>query len=89
MKQISFRYLNALTDPTPNVLVTSENQHVVRGFNTNYMTKGQATRLQNVWRQVENQPWSADTKVRVVMNRVGSPARNSFRSYRTDEIESI
>ena len=87
MNQISFRYLNAVTDPTPNVLVASQNQHVIRGFNTNYLTKGQATRIKKEWSRVTNQPWSMQTKIRVVMDRVGSPARNSFRAYRVDDVE--
>ena len=86
MKRVSFNYANAQNDSTPDVLVTSQNQHVLRGFNTNYMNKGQATRIQNEWRKVKNQRWSTATKERVVMNRVGSPAKNSFRMYKTDGI---
>jgi hypothetical protein len=89
MKQVNFRYSNAQTDPTPNVLVTTQNQHMIRGFNTNYMTKGQATRIQNEWRKIQNQRWSTSTKERVLINRVGSPARNSFRMYRTENIQDI
>ena len=74
------------TDRNPSVLVTAENQHTVRGFNTNYMTKGQATRIQNEWNRVKNQPWSLTTKERVVMKRVGKPARTSFRMYRKEYI---
>jgi len=74
------------TDSNPSVLVTAENQHTLRGFNTNYMTKGQATRIRNEWRRIENQPWKLTTKERVLMKRVGSPARNSFRLYRKEYI---
>ena len=74
------------TDRNPSVLVTAENQHTLRGFNTNYMTKGQATRIQNEWNRVKNQPWSLTTKERVVMKRVGKPARTSFRMYRKEYI---
>ena len=86
MKRISFKYDNAKNDSTPEVLVTTQNQHMVRGFNINYMTKGQATRIQNEWRKIQNQRWSTATKERVLMNRVGSPAKNSFRMYRTEGI---
>jgi len=86
MKQISFRYSNAKNDPTPTVLVTSENQHMIRGFNTNYMTKGQATLIQNQWRKIQNQRWSTATKERVLMKRVGAPAKNNFRMYRTEDV---
>ena len=86
MKRISFKYDNAKNDSNPEVLVTTQNQHMVRGFNTNYMTKGQATRIQNEWRKIQNQRWSTATKERVLMNRVGSPAKNSFRMYRTEGI---
>ena len=86
MKRISFKYANAKNDTNPEVLVTTQNQHMVRGFNTNYMTKGQATRIQNEWRKIQNQRWSTSTKERVLMNRVGSPAKNSFRMYHTDGI---
>ena len=72
------------TDRNPSVMVTAENQHALRGFNTNYMTKGQATRIQNEWNRVKNQPWSLTTKERVVMKRVGKPARTSFRMYRKE-----
>tara|TARA_R110000751_G_scaffold294973_1_gene403072 strand:+ start:102 stop:374 length:273 start_codon:yes stop_codon:yes gene_type:complete len=86
MKRISFKYANAKNDSTPEVLVTAQNQHMVRGFNTNYMTKGQATRIQNEWGKIKNQRWSTSTKERVLMNRVGSPAKKSFRMYRTEGI---
>ena len=79
-----FSYSNSTTDTNPNVLVTSENQHIIRGFNANYMTKGQATRIQNEWRKIRNMRWSLATKERVVMKRVGSPARNSYRTYRKE-----
>ena len=89
MKQVDFRYSNAQTDPTPSVLVTSQNQHMIRGFNANYLTKGQATRIQNEWRRIQNQNWPTSTKERVLMNRVGKPARNSFRMYRTENVQSV
>ena len=89
MNQISFTYTHSKNDPTPNVLVTARNQHKIRGFNTNYVTKGQATRIQNEWNKVKNQRWSTSTKERVVMNRVGSPARNSFRMYNTESIKKF
>ena len=57
-------------------MVTTENQSSLRGFNRNYMTKGQATRIQNEWRKIQNQPWSLSTKERVLMKRVGKPARD-------------
>ena len=72
------------SDATPSVYVTAENQHIIRGFTTNYMTKGQATRIQNEWRKIKNQPWSLQTKERVLMKRVGKPARESFRMYRKE-----
>jgi len=83
MKRINFTYNNSQNDPTPDVLVTTENQHMIRGFNTNYMTKGQATLIQNQWRKIENQRWSTATKERVLISRVGAPAKRSFRTYRT------
>ena len=86
MKLINFTYSNSQNDPKPTVLVTAENQHMIRGFNTNYMTKGQATRIQNEWRKIRNQRWSTETKERVLMKRVGSPAKNSFRLYRTESV---
>jgi len=86
MKRLNFTYNNYLGDPKPEVLVTSRNQHMIRGFNTHYVTKGQATRIQNEWRKIKNQPWSTSTKERVLMNRVGSPAKNSFRMYKVDEV---
>ncbi len=84
MKKINFKYANAKNDSTPEVLVTSQNQHMVRGFNTNYMTKGQATRIQNEWNKIKNQRWKTSTKERVIMNRIGRPARRSFRTYKTE-----
>jgi len=74
------------TDRNPSVLVTAENQHTLRGFNTNYMTKGQVTRIQNEWNRVKNQPWSLTAKERVLMKRVGKPAKTSFRMYRKANI---
>jgi hypothetical protein len=89
MNQVSFAYENSKNDPAPSVLVTARNQYKIRGFNTNYVTKGQATRIQNEWNKVKNQRWSTSTKERVVMKRVGSPARNSFRMYNTESIKKF
>ena len=80
----TFTYRNSKNDSNPDVMVTTENQSTLRGFNRNYMTKGQATRIQNEWRRIKNQPWSLTTKERVLMKRVGKPARNSFRLYRKE-----
>jgi hypothetical protein len=89
MNRISFTYRKSQNDSTPDVLVTARNQHKLRGFNTNYMTKGQATRIQNEWSKIKNQRWSTSTKERVLMNRVGSPARKAFRTYSTDSITRL
>ena len=90
MNQINFTYSNSKNDPAPNVLVTTQNQHKIRGFNTNYVTKGQATRIQNEWNKVKNRrDWSTSTKERVVINRVGKPARKSFRTYSTESIKKF
>ncbi len=89
MKTITFKYENASNDSEPNVLLVARNQHMIRGFNTNYVTKGQATRIQNEWNKVKNQRWSNDTKVRVVMKRVGKPAKKSFRTYRTESVSEF
>ena len=82
----TFTYTNSKNDSNHDVMVTTENQSTLRGFNRNYMTKGQATRIQNEWRRIKNQPWSLTTKERVLMKRVGKPARNSFRLYRKEYI---
>jgi len=79
-----FKYQNSNNDSNPSVMVTTENQSSLRGFNRNYMTKGQATRIQNEWRKIQNQPWSLSTKERVLIKRVGKPARESFRMYRKE-----
>ena len=79
-----FTYKNTNNDSKPNVMVTTENQSTLRGFNRNYLTKGQATRIQNEWNRVKNQPWSLTAKERVVMKRVGKPAKTSFRMYRKE-----
>jgi len=84
MQRITFNYDNYSSDPEPSVLVTTQNQHEIRGFNTNYMTKGQATRIQNEWNKIKNQRWKTSTKERVIMNRIGRPARRSFRTYKTE-----
>mgnify|MGYP003146187436 CR=1 FL=1 len=86
MNKISFGYKNYREDPSPEVLVTTQNQHIIRGFNINYITKGQATRIENEWMRIRNQRWSTKTKERVIINRIGSPARRSFRTYRTESI---
>ena len=71
------------TDSNPRVLVTSQNQHEVRGFNLNYMGKVTENRIKKEWRMVQNQPWSTQTKERVVLKRLGGKAQKSFRSYKT------
>ena len=86
MKKINFTYSGSKNDSSPEVLVTTQNQHKIRGFNTNYMTKGQATRLQNEWMRIKNQRWPMSTKERVLMERVGKPAKTSFRTYSTDKV---
>ena len=82
-----FTYTNTNNDSKPNVMVTTENQSVLRGFNRNYLTKGQATRIENEWNRVKNQPWSLTAKERVVMKRVGKPAKTSFRMYRKEYMD--
>ena len=82
-----FTYTNTNNDSNPNVMVTTENQSVLRGFNRNYLTKGQATRIENEWNRVKNQPWSLTAKERVVMKRVGKPAKTSFRMYRKEYMD--
>lgn len=82
----TFKYKNSKNDSNPDVMVTTENQTSLRGFNRNYMTKGQATRIQNEWRKIQNQPWPLSTKERVLMKRVGAPAKRSFRLYRKEYI---
>jgi hypothetical protein len=86
MNEKTFTYENYEHDAEPSVLVTSENQHTLQGFNINYMTKGQATRIRNEWKRVAKQNWALSTKVRVVMNRVGKPAKQSYRTYRKEYI---
>ena len=89
MKRLDFKYKNATNDSEPSVLLVARNQHMIRGFNTNHVTKGQATRIQKEWNKVKNQNWSNDTKVRVVMKRVGKPAKTSFRTYRTESLSKF
>ena len=86
MKDKKFNYKNASNDRSPRVLITTENQHVLRGFNIHYMTPKQIGRIRDEWRMVRNQPWSTSTKERVVIRRAGKFAQNSFRSYRKPNI---
>ena len=86
MKDKKFNYKNASNDHSPRVLITTENQHVLRGFNIHYMTPKQIGTIRDEWRMVRNQPWSTSTKERVVIRRAGKFAQNSFRSYRKPNI---
>ena len=82
----NFTYKNANTDKTPNVMVTSENQHQLRGFNMNYAPKTTQKRIVKEWNKIKNQPWSNTTKERVVIRRVGRFAKMSFRAYKKESI---
>ena len=75
----NFNYKNG-TDKSPSVLTTSSNQHQIRGFNTNYMTKQTVSEVQTEWNKIRNQSWSTATKERVVLRRVPK-AQKAFRAY--------
>jgi len=87
LREMEFEYEGANSnDTTPRVLVTSQNQYEVRGFNLNYMGKVTENKIRKEWSLIQNQPWSTQTKERVVLKRLGGKAQKSFRSYKTDYI---
>ena len=86
MKDKKFKYGKSSNDKSPRVLITTENQHVIRGFNIHYMTSKQIGQIRKEWKMVRNQPWTNATKERVVIRRAGNFAKNAFRSYRKPEI---
>lgn len=75
-----FNYSNASTDATPRVLVTSENQHEIRGFNIHYMDRDQIGAVRREWSKIQNQNWSTATKERVCIRRSG--VSHAFRTYK-------
>ncbi len=83
----TFNYSNG-TDKNPSVLTTSRNQHQLRGFNTNYMTKQTVSKVQNEWNKIKNQAWSTSTKERVILRRVPI-AQKAFRAYSMSKVKGI
>lgn len=80
MIESTFNYSSpTANDGNPRVLVTSENQHMIRGFAMNRLTRKQVQALQSTWQSIAGQPWSTTAKERIVMKRTG--IRNAFRSY--------
>ena len=75
----NFNYKNG-SDKNPSVLATSQNQHQLRGFNLNYMTKKTASSVQTEWNKIANQNWSTSTKERVILRRVPK-SQKAFRTY--------
>lgn len=87
LREVTFKYKSAKSnDPNPHVLVTSQNQHEIRGFNLNNLSKRTANEIQKEWSGIQNQPWKTSTKERVVLNRIGKRARKGFRSYKMDNV---
>ena len=87
LREMEFGYQGEnTTDMNPRVLVTSQNQYEVRGFNLNYMGKVTENKIRKEWSSIQNQPWSTQTKERVVLRRLGGKAQKSFRSYKTQNI---
>jgi|DEB0MinimDraft_4_1074332.scaffolds.fasta_scaffold05075_2 hypothetical protein len=72
------------TDSNPRVLVTSENQHMIRGFAMNRLTRSQSQAVQSAWKAIAGQPWSITTKEQIVMKRTG--IRNAFRKYKREYV---
>ena len=88
LRERKFTYKGG-SDKSPRVLITSQNQHQIRGFNIHYLTPKQIGSVRNEWRKVQNQVWKTATKERVVMNRCGKKIASAFRSYTTDNISKM
>jgi hypothetical protein len=86
MKDKKFSYNNSKHDASPRVLITTENQHIIRGFNLHYLSPEQIGEVRKQWRMVRNQHWSMATKERVIMRRAGKAVADSFRLYRKSNI---
>jgi len=84
----SFTYNNG-TRSNRQVLVTAQNQNVVRGFDISDLPKGQVTRIRNAWSKIQNQNWSLATKESNVIKSVGTPAKNNFRTFKRSKMTSV
>lgn len=72
--------------PNPEVLVTSENQHEVRGFNLAGLFPAEEEAVMAEWRMVRNQNWPITTKERVALRRSGVQC---FRRYKKEHIDGM
>ena len=81
----SFTYNNGQRS-NRQVLITAQNQNVVRGFDISNLPKGQVTRIKNAWTKIQNQNWSLSTKESKVIENVGTPAKNNFRTFKRSKI---
>jgi hypothetical protein len=89
LREVEFKYKgSSSTDPNPRVMVTSQNQYEIRGFNVNHLSKRTVKDILKEWKSVQNQPWATATKERVVLNRIGKRARKGFRSYKMGNVKS-
>jgi len=84
----SFTYNNGKRT-NREVLVTAQNQNVVRGFDVSDLPKGQVTRIKNAWTKIQNRNWSLSTKESNVIKSVGSSARNNFRTFKRNKMTKV
>jgi hypothetical protein len=80
----SFRYRNG-NESNRQVLVTSQNQNALRGFDITNMTPKQADNIRVAWTKVQNQNWSLTQKESKVLNSTPT-AKGNFRSFKTSRI---
>jgi|TARA_R110002110_G_scaffold249354_1_gene465537 hypothetical protein len=84
----SFTYNNG-KKTNREVLVTAQNQNVMRGFDISDLPKGQVTRIKNAWNKIQNQNWTLSTKESNVIKTVGKSARNNFRTFKRDKMTKV
>ena len=80
----SFRYRNG-SESNRQVLVTSQNQNTLRGFDITNMSPKQVDNIRTAWTKVQNRNWSLSQKESKVLSNIPT-AKGNFKSFKTSKI---
>jgi len=84
IKPKSFRYRNGI-ESNRNVLMTSQNQSTLRGFDVSDMSDTQIANMSSKWETIQNQNWSLTAKESHLLKNY-RPAKGRFKTFKTSKI---
>lgn len=80
----SFRYRNG-DESNRKVLMTSQNQSTLRGYDVTNMTPPQVENMITRWNGIQNQNWGLAAKESHLLNNY-RPAKGRFKTFKTSRI---